>query len=238
MAQRFTDQLLDTTSVKLAKVLIENAMKQKPTTNLGDILRSVKSSNPRVQNAILRVAAALPAAVREKTPNTILAQTELRNIPENLSSAGRAAQLILPKNIFRVIAGETPLFMATVAQPKTVRMRHTGIVRAATTELSSTTPAAVSNPVEPRRLQFQPLRRRHQQLSGKLSKGAVRRLARRGGVKRLAGDCYSDTDKCLRQYLRRIIGDAVTYCEHANRRTVVVNDVMLALKKSGQTLYS
>ncbi|KAK0039126.1 histone H4 [Biomphalaria pfeifferi] len=47
-----------------------------------------------------------------------------------------------------------------------------------------------------------------------ITKPAIRRLARRGGVT-----------------------DAVTYTEHAKRKTVTAMDVVYALKRQGRTLY-
>ena len=41
----------------------------------------------------------------------------------------------------------------------------------------------------------------------------------------------------LRVFLQNIIRDAVTYTEHARRKTVTNLDVVLALKRQGRTLY-
>jgi histone H4 len=70
-----------------------------------------------------------------------------------------------------------------------------------------------------------------------ITKGSIRRLARRGGVKRLSGLIYEETRGVLNQYMIDIIHDAVTYTEHAKRRTVSVVDVLYALKRHGRTLY-
>ncbi len=53
-----------------------------------------------------------------------------------------------------------------------------------------------------------------------ITKPAIRRLARRGGVKRIAGTIYEETRGVLKVYLERVIHDAVTYTEHARRKTV------------------
>jgi len=37
--------------------------------------------------------------------------------------------------------------------------------------------------------------------------------------------------------LENVIRDAVTYCEHARRKTVTAMDVVYALKRQGRTLY-
>ena len=55
-----------------------------------------------------------------------------------------------------------------------------------------------------------------------ITKPAIRRLARRG---------------VLKAFLQNIIRDAVTYTEHAKRKTVTCLDVVYALKRQGKTLY-
>lgn len=67
---------------------------------------------------------------------------------------------------------------------------------------------------------------------------AIRRLARRGGVKRISGEIYKETRGVLKNFfLEHVIRDAVIYCEHARRKTVTAMDVVYALKKNGRTLY-
>ncbi|KAJ7661170.1 histone-fold-containing protein [Mycena rosella] len=63
-----------------------------------------------------------------------------------------------------------------------------------------------------------------------ITKPAIRRLARRGGVKRISGLIYEETRG-------NVIRDSVTYTEHAKRKTVTALDVVYALKRSGRTLY-
>lgn len=70
-----------------------------------------------------------------------------------------------------------------------------------------------------------------------ITKPAIRRLARRGGVKRISAAIYEETRGALRQYLESIIKDSYSYCEHARRKTVTVMDVIYALKRNGYTLY-
>jgi len=100
-----------------------------------------------------------------------------------------------------------------------------------------------------------------------ITKPAIRRLARRGGVKRISGLIYEETrgvlkvcfisniyifrffsDKIqiyhyslsifiLQVFLENVIRDSVTYTEHARRKTVTAMDVVYALKRQGKTLY-
>ncbi|PIO76115.1 core histone H2A/H2B/H3/H4 [Teladorsagia circumcincta] len=59
---------------------------------------------------------------------------------------------------------------------------------------------------------------------GAITKPAIRRLARRGGVKRISGLVYEDTRAVLVEFLTPIIMDALTYCQHAKRSTVTTLD--------------
>ena len=86
-----------------------------------------------------------------------------------------------------------------------------------------------------------------------ITKPAIRRLARRGGVKRISGLIYEETrgvlkvcrmftcstsnDVIVQVFLENVIRDAVTYTEHAKRKTVTAMDVVYALKRQGRTLY-
>jgi histone H4 len=84
--------------------------------------------------------------------------------------------------------------------------------------------------------------KRHSRKSNKASiegitKPAIRRLARRGGVKRISSFIYDDTRAVLKNFLENVVKDAVTYTEHARRKTVTAMDVVYALKRQGRTLY-
>lgn len=70
-----------------------------------------------------------------------------------------------------------------------------------------------------------------------ITKPAIRRLARRGGVKRIAGGVYGETREVLKAFLTNVLRDTLTYTEHARRKTVTVMDVVHALKRQGRTLY-
>ena len=70
-----------------------------------------------------------------------------------------------------------------------------------------------------------------------ITKPAIRRLALRGGVKRISGLIYEETRGVLKVFLENVIRDAVTYTEHAKRKTVTAMDVVYALKRQGRTLY-
>lgn len=70
-----------------------------------------------------------------------------------------------------------------------------------------------------------------------ITKPAIRRLARRGGVKRISGKVYGEIREVLKDFLEGLMKDTVAYTEHARRKTVTSMDVIYALKRQGSTLY-
>jgi len=72
---------------------------------------------------------------------------------------------------------------------------------------------------------------------GGITKPAIRRLARRGGVKRISKPIYDEIRQELRIFLEGTLRDATTYCEHAKRKTVKPLDIVYALKRKGRDLY-
>lgn len=70
-----------------------------------------------------------------------------------------------------------------------------------------------------------------------ITKGDLRRLARRGGVKRISGNLYDDIRTAMTDRLKLILEDCTTFVEHAGRKTVTVTDVIFALKRHGRPIY-
>ena len=70
-----------------------------------------------------------------------------------------------------------------------------------------------------------------------ITKAALRRLARRGGVKRISGLVYEETRAVLRMFLTSTLRDAIAYTDHARRNTVSALDVVYALRRQGKSLY-
>jgi histone H4 len=67
-------------------------------------------------------------------------------------------------------------------------------------------------------------------------KKAIKRLARRAGVKRIARDMYDETREALKSFLRGVIGDAVMIMGD-KRKTLGPMDVVYALKRRGRPIY-
>ena len=67
-----------------------------------------------------------------------------------------------------------------------------------------------------------------------LTKPAIRRLARRGVVKRISGLIDVEIRGIRKVFIENVIGDAVTYTEHIKRKTVIAMDFVHALKSQGR----
>ena len=70
-----------------------------------------------------------------------------------------------------------------------------------------------------------------------ISRLAICRLTRRGGVKRISVNIYEEVQGILKFFLEYVILDVITYCDYNNRKTVTTMDVIFALKRHGRHLY-
>jgi histone H4 len=71
-----------------------------------------------------------------------------------------------------------------------------------------------------------------------ITQGDLRRLARRGGVKRITATMYWQARGFLMLFLEDVIRRACHYQDHARRRLLTKMDVIYALKSKGITLYA
>lgn len=70
-----------------------------------------------------------------------------------------------------------------------------------------------------------------------LTKPATRRLARRGGCRRLARNVYPVAKMTTRAYVAKILSKAAALTGYANRKTITKADIVHAVKNQGVTLY-
>ncbi|PUU75449.1 histone-fold-containing protein [Tuber borchii] len=70
-----------------------------------------------------------------------------------------------------------------------------------------------------------------------ITKGDLRRLARRGGVKRISAAIYNEMRGAMTDHLKKILHSCTIYLEHANRKTITVTDVIHSLKRLGNPIY-
>lgn len=64
-----------------------------------------------------------------------------------------------------------------------------------------------------------------------------RRLARRGGVKRISAGIYDEVRAALKSRLEAILQMCVIYVEYRNAKTVTVHDVIHSLSRFGRPIY-
>ncbi|KAF7535858.1 hypothetical protein G7054_g5033 [Neopestalotiopsis clavispora] len=70
-----------------------------------------------------------------------------------------------------------------------------------------------------------------------VTKGSIRRLARRGGVKRISAGIYEEVRGVLKGYLESVLRDVVLYTEYRQAKTVTTTDVIHALRRRGTPIY-
>ena len=77
---------------------------------------------------------------------------------------------------------------------------------------------------------------RHRPVPALRDSAEQRRLARRGGVKRI-GQITPTIRAAMRAFLTPLVHDAALYADHAGRRTVQLRDVQAALRRNDIRLY-
>jgi len=70
-----------------------------------------------------------------------------------------------------------------------------------------------------------------------ITKGDMRRLARRGGVKRISAGIYEETRLALRARLEKLLREITAVTEVCGRKTVCVTDVIFVLNRIGNPIY-
>jgi histone H4 len=66
---------------------------------------------------------------------------------------------------------------------------------------------------------------------------AIRRLARRAGIKRISGLLYDEVRGVLKSFVESVVRDAIAYTESAKRKSVQPSDVVNALRRRGKAIY-
>lgn len=75
--------------------------------------------------------------------------------------------------------------------------------------------------------------RKHTTHSDKISKPAIKRIARRAGVKRVGAGCFAEINSAGKSYIKDILKIACVYATHAKRKTISCTDVLYSLKRMG-----
>ncbi|RCI09688.1 hypothetical protein L249_3833 [Ophiocordyceps polyrhachis-furcata BCC 54312] len=83
--------------------------------------------------------------------------------------------------------------------------------------------------------------KRHRKIARDTIKGItrpdIRRLARRGGVKRISANIYDEVRQALKSHLETILQSCVIYVEHRNAKTITTLDVIHSLSRLGRPVY-
>ena len=69
-----------------------------------------------------------------------------------------------------------------------------------------------------------------------ITKPALRRLARRAGVKRISNPIYGDSRTLLKVFIDSVIYYAIMYKDCLGRKTISLKDIVMALKRRGNML--
>lgn len=72
---------------------------------------------------------------------------------------------------------------------------------------------------------------------GSISNGSIKRVARRAGIFRISADSMGIVREAFDTFLDKLVTDAITYTECAQRKTIFPQDIVYALKKQGRNLY-
>lgn len=70
-----------------------------------------------------------------------------------------------------------------------------------------------------------------------VTRPAIRRIARRGGVKRISEGIYTEARSALQDWLRAVLHDVACYVDLRFAKTVTTLDVIYALKRRGTPIY-
>ncbi|KAF1817034.1 histone-fold-containing protein [Eremomyces bilateralis CBS 781.70] len=70
-----------------------------------------------------------------------------------------------------------------------------------------------------------------------ITKGSIRRLARRGGVRRISATIYDEIRKVIKIRVHETLKNITILLDHKNRKTVMTRDVVYALRRMGTPIY-
>ncbi|KAK5939272.1 hypothetical protein PMZ80_008575 [Knufia obscura] len=109
--------------------------------------------------------------------------------------------------------------------------------------LSGSRPVPTNNPISFPLSFIGPLRFKKRRLTKEevtrlaLNKPTIRRLARRGGIRRIKDDIYAEVQRVIRARLRDILSKAIELVEHQGRKTLTTIDVVYALRLLGNPIF-
>ena len=72
---------------------------------------------------------------------------------------------------------------------------------------------------------------------GSISNGSIKRIARRAGINRISVDSMGAIREAFDNFLDKLVNDSITYTECGQRKTIIPQDVVYALKRQGRNIY-
>jgi histone H4 len=73
--------------------------------------------------------------------------------------------------------------------------------------------------------------------SSSITNGSIKRLARRGGVKRISKNVYDEVRGLIRGFVDGVVRDATAFTEARKSKTVALSDVVASLRGKGRQVY-
>ena len=65
-----------------------------------------------------------------------------------------------------------------------------------------------------------------------LTKGKIRQICQRSGIKRISGLVYEEIRKVVNDYTREVLGYALCYTKHRRKETLIATDVVYGTRSS------
>lgn len=65
-----------------------------------------------------------------------------------------------------------------------------------------------------------------------LTKGAIRRICQRSGIKRISGIVYEEVRKTVEDYTHELMGFGLCYTKHRRKETLINTDIVYATRSS------
>ena len=91
---------------------------------------------------------------------------------------------------------------------------------------------AAKGSLQPAKRSKVPRRMKKTSVDDNITKPAMRRLARRAGIKRISQQTFASIRGLIQYFGEEVVRDAIVFMEHAGRKTVTAQDVVLALKRN------
>ncbi|PPR06951.1 hypothetical protein CVT24_011014 [Panaeolus cyanescens] len=174
-----------------------------------------------------------PVGISSLTPPALSISSTSTSNPASSQAAFSAGPL---PRLFRVFRNPISSFSLGNAQEVDRRQGKQQRSRTSAYVLAAAYPLPSISDDEPIGL-YRPMRPILKPALSEIKNPSVRRVARKGGVKRMDSTVSSKAKDAMRAYLHAVVHDAVIYTENGKRKTLTALDVQRALRRSQDGLY-